>query len=99
MSRAAKPAKGEILYTYRGQIEKLQSSGSSRMVDAYSEGPDNVGSGGVCFPWMTREECMKDASRRGYTSMRLVKPPRGYIQGADGNLVRPPADVSVSSCG
>jgi hypothetical protein len=51
-----------IEYAYRGQIEVGSPNAGYRWVDGYSEtGPD----GGVLYPWMSAQDCRRDAAQRG----------------------------------
>lgn len=51
--------KGEIIYTYRGGVEK---GANYAWRDGYSA---TLKGGGVLYPWMTRRECQSDAKRFG----------------------------------
>jgi hypothetical protein len=51
----------EIVYTYRGGIER-GIGGSYVWKDGYSAtSPD----GGAYYPWMTKRECQTDAKKQG----------------------------------
>ena len=53
----------KIVYHYRGQIERHRR-GHFWWARGYSEELD----GGVGYPWMTRQECLRDAKARGATA-------------------------------
>lgn len=49
----------EIIYHYRGQIER---GADYHWADGYSR---NSVEGGVLYPWMTKRECQTDAKELG----------------------------------
>jgi hypothetical protein len=62
--------KKEIVYHYRGLIERLYVRGRGcrgrnvrgAWIEAYSE---NSGDGGVMYPWMGKRQCQAEARERG----------------------------------
>lgn len=51
--------KKEIVYTYRGHIER---GADYHWTDGYSATTDE---GHVLYPWMTKQECRQEAKRKG----------------------------------
>ncbi len=54
-------AKGRVIYTYRGNIER-GVGGSYKWFPGYSA---TAIDGGVLYPWMTYRECQRDAKATG----------------------------------
>ena len=59
----------EKLYYFRGMIERITSRGRGRWVEGYS-GIGNTG--GILYPWETRQECQREARAEGKIA-RFVK--------------------------
>ncbi len=53
---------GTITYYLRGQIEVGTGGPGYRWAQGYSESAPN---GGICYPWMSRNDCIRDARARG----------------------------------
>lgn len=60
-SNLRRDAKGRIIYTYRGGVER-GIGGRYVWRDGYSA---TTTDGGVLYPWMTRRECQHDAAALG----------------------------------
>jgi hypothetical protein len=52
----------EIVYWFRGQIEKGSNYKCYKWADGYSAKSEN---GMVLYPWMTKKECRQDAKEQG----------------------------------
>lgn len=60
-----------ITYTYRGQIER---GADYHWCDGYSE---TTAEGHVLYPWMTRQECQRDAKAQGAKAQFYTPPGPG----------------------
>lgn len=52
----------EVVYTYRGQIERGGMKSGYRWSMGYSATPPG---GGMYYPWNTKKECQSEAKRVG----------------------------------
>jgi hypothetical protein len=72
----------EIVYTYRGGVERGTGEPGYRWRDGYSE---STADGHATFPWMTKRECQNDARTRGAVARFFVPSDRVVAKEDDGN--------------